>query len=172
MNGAEFSRMSRSLAGRVAAMVSRAVLRRADDEPQLQAVQVDLLADETLDQLERFQDYGFTSVPKPGAEVAVMFAGGLRSHGIVVAVADRRFRMKGLQEGEVAIYDDQGQFVLLGRDGIRIETSKPLTVSADSVTIEASAVDLGGAGGQPVARVGDSVADGVITSGSNTVRAI
>ncbi len=35
-----------------------------------------------------------------------------------VVVADRRFRLKGLARGEVALYDDQGQSVTLTRAGI------------------------------------------------------
>ncbi|WP_431477838.1 phage baseplate assembly protein domain-containing protein [Massilia eburnea] len=62
---------------------------------------------------------GFTSVPKPGAEGVVVFVGGNRDHGLVIAVEDRRFRLKGLASGEVAIYDDQGQKVHLTRAAYR-----------------------------------------------------
>lgn len=37
-----------------------------------------------------------------------------------MVVADRRFRLKGLARGEVALYDDQGQSVILTRAGIVI----------------------------------------------------
>ncbi|MFV2291099.1 baseplate assembly protein, partial [Escherichia coli] len=43
---------------------------------------------------------------------------GDRSHGVVVVVADRRYRLKGLRRGEVALYDDQGQSVVLTRSGL------------------------------------------------------
>ncbi|TKV19105.1 baseplate assembly protein, partial [Citrobacter sp. TBCS-14] len=36
-------------------------------------------------------------------------------------VSDRRYRMKGLKTGEVAIYDDQGQSVTLTRAGIVVD---------------------------------------------------
>lgn len=57
----------RALMSRVANMVSRAVVRRADDAGKLQTLQVDALADETRG-VERFQNYGLTSVPPSGSE--------------------------------------------------------------------------------------------------------
>lgn len=44
-----------------------------------------------------------------------------RSHAVVVTVSDRRYRLKGLQTGEVAVYDDQGQSVTLTREGIVVD---------------------------------------------------
>nr|DAZ55836.1 MAG TPA: baseplate protein [Caudoviricetes sp.] len=42
--------------------------------------------------------------------------------------ADRRYRLQ-VQEGEVAIFDDQGQRVYLKRDGINVVTPKNLTAT-------------------------------------------
>ncbi|ECV7453773.1 phage baseplate assembly protein domain-containing protein, partial [Escherichia coli] len=56
-----------------------------------------------------------------GAEAVVLFPDGDRSHAVVVTVSDRRYRLKGLQTGEVAVYDDQGQSVTLAREGIVVD---------------------------------------------------
>ena len=167
----DFHRKSAGLRGRIRNMVARAVISWVNDAAKAQAVQIELLADETQDSVERYQNYGFTSVPLPGAEAIVVFAGGLRSHGIVIATEDRRYRLLGMAEGEVALYDDLGQKIHLTRDGIVIETAKPVTIRAESVLVDAASIDLGGEGGPAVARIGDTVADGVITSGSDKVRA-
>ena len=187
MRAEDLNRMLGPLRRRVQSMVSRGTLGAIDDERQAQELQVELLDDEAHDGVERFQQYGFTSVPHAGAEATVIFPGGLRSHGIVIAVEDRRYRMRGLKGGEVALYDDQGQSILLGRDGVRIVTPKTVTIEAEqdvlvksagqvkveaqSAVIKADSVDLGGTGGQGVARIGDAVAGGVITGGSGKVRA-
>jgi phage baseplate assembly protein V len=187
MNAADFHRAIGPLRRRVGAMIGRATLSSIDDSPQAQELQVELLDGEAHDAVERFQEYGFTSVPLADAEAVVAFVGGLRSHGVVIAVEDRRYRLRSLSAGEVAMYDDLGQVVHLTRDGIRITTSKKIEidagedvlirsagevkVEAESALIDAGSVDLGGAGGPAVARVGDTVAGGVITSGSSKVRA-
>lgn len=113
---------------RISLMIGRGTVGTVDDDAQAQALQLGLLADETHDGVERFQNYGVTSVPHAGAEAAVMFVGGTRSHGIVVAVEDRRYRLKGLQGGEVALYDDLGQVVHLKRD--RMTLSSPTKIEA------------------------------------------
>ena len=46
-----------------------------------------------------------------------------------------------------------------------------VTVDAEVATIAADTVNLGGTGGAKVARVGDTVSGGVITSGSDKVKA-
>lgn len=230
---------------RVAMMVARGVLDLIDDGKKMQTVQVKLFADEVAPAVERFQEYGFTSSPFPGAEAVVVFPGGVRSHGIIVAVDDRRYRLTGLAGGEVALYDDQGQVVHLKRDGLALKSPLKVTAEAPEITLTggsnadqvaqltdagvvlkssvrvdvtapaltmvdlagnqlldidgggialtspvpvditapiarihadeakvfADDLQLGGAGGAAVARVGDTVSGGVITSGSSKVTA-
>lgn len=176
----EFRRLLEPIAGRIQMMLGRGTIGTVDDGPQAQEMQVELLADEAQDGIERFQGYGFTSVPHPGAEAVVAFVGGLRSRGIVVQVEDRRYRLKAMKPGEVAIFDDQDQKIILKRNGVRIESpfkveidAPDVDVTADRATINSEDIGLGGAGGAPVARVGDDVdlGTGKIISGSGVVRA-
>ena len=109
-----------AIEGRVRGMIARAVVRLIDDARACQEMQIDLLSDESQDGVERFQNYGFTSVPKNGAEALVACVGGLRSHAVAIVVEDRRYRLKNLQSGEVAVFDDLGNMVKLGRDKIEI----------------------------------------------------
>jgi len=127
---------------RVMMTVGRAVLRAIDDSGSRQTAQIEALRGEVRDAVERMQQYGFTSVPLPGADGAVVFVAGNREQGIIVATEDRRYRLTGLEGGEVAIYDDQGQKVHLTRDGIVVETSLDLTATVGgnvSVTATGSA---------------------------------
>lgn len=162
------------LPNRIRNMVARAVINLINDAQKMQVAQVDLLADETQDDVERYQNYGFTSVPFSGAEGVVLSVGGTRSHAILIAVDDRRYRLTGLPSGEVAVYDDRGQVVHLKRDGIEIRSPDEVVVIAPVVTVEAAQVNLGGEGGAKVARIGDDV-DPVthkIISGSEKVKAL
>jgi phage baseplate assembly protein V len=129
----------RALFTRLQNLVSRAVVRRVDDASGLQLHQFALLADETREGVERVQNYGFTSVPLEGAEAVVLFVGGFRDHGLAVAVDDRRHRLKGLQPGEVAIYTDEGDSVVIRRGGT-VEVT-----AATKVVLSAPAVELAGA---------------------------
>lgn len=115
---------------RVMLSVSRGVVGLVDDSKKLQSIQVGMLTDESRDAVERFQEYGFTSVPKSGAEAVVVCVGGNREHGLVVAVDDRRYRIKGLAEGEVCIYTDEGDKVHLKRGKVVEITTNTLRVNA------------------------------------------
>jgi len=105
--------------------IARAIIKAVDDAPQAQRMQLGLFADEVRDSVERFQEYGFTSVPHPDAEAVCVFPGGSRSHGVIIAVEDRRYRLTGLSAGEVALYTDEGDYIKLKRGNqIEISTDK------------------------------------------------
>ena len=56
-----------------------------------------------------------------GAEAIAAAVGGARGHLLALVVGDRRYRLKNLKEGEVALYDDLGHKVYLTRQGIVID---------------------------------------------------
>lgn len=84
-----------------------------------------------VDNREYIQHYGLTSRPKEGAEVVYLVEGN-----VVIALAsdDRRYRLK-IEDGEVALYDDQEQAVHLRRDGIVVTSPKRVTVDAPEINL-------------------------------------
>lgn len=176
------------LARKAAMMIGLATVRLLTDGKGLQLLQVDGLDGETLDEVERFQDYGLVSRPKAGAEGILLSVMGARGESVIIAVADRRYRLRTLEEGEVALHDDQGQVVHLKRTSIDVQTpfdvnvtagqkvnitaSEEVRVVAPIVIVESQDIQLGGEGGMAVARVGDPISTGgTIMSGSATVKA-
>lgn len=184
MNRGVMDRVMAPLRNRIQMMVARAIVQLVDDAAGIQSLQLSATADELVEAAERMQDYGFTSVPHDGAEAVVVFPGGLRSHGLVVAVGDRRFRLKGLKAGEVAIYDDLGQQLILARDGVRLVSPLKVEVEAPEVALTATSkatvrapqilldgeVLLGGEGGKPVARHDDAVVAGKVVATTDRVK--
>lgn len=136
----------RQLFSRIGNMFARGRVRSVNAGGKLQVLQLDLLAGETKDRLEHLEPYGFTSHPKAGAEAAAAFLDGDRSHGIVLVVADRRYRLLGLLAGEMAIHDDLGQKVHLTRTGIVIDgAGLPINIAnTPSVTINTPTVTVTG----------------------------
>lgn len=129
-----FAHLSRPLRQRVANMVARALVTRVDDSTSVQSLQLALLEGETRDEVEHVQPYGFTSVPLKDAEAAVVFVGGKRDHGLVIAVGDRRYRLKGLPAGEVALYTDQGDKLHFKRNGtLEVVASTKVAVTSPNV---------------------------------------
>jgi phage baseplate assembly protein V len=139
-------------------MLSRGTLSLVKAAAKMQGLQVRLLADEVKDGMEHFEAYGYTSNPHPGAEVLAAFFGGDRSHGVVVCVADRRFRLQGLESGEVALYTDEGDKLHFKRGRqIEIETLT-LKIKAEA-GVEFDTPEIRTTG--KIVSAGDQVAGGI-----------
>lgn len=122
-------RLMEPLQRRVMLMVTKAIAKLIDDAGGLQRLQVTLLASETRDNVPRFQEYGFSGHPLPGASAIVVSISGHRDQPIIIALDDPRHRPRGLMQGEVIVYDDLGQSVHLTRDGIIVNgAGKPITL--------------------------------------------
>lgn len=122
-----------SALNRIRLAIARALVGQVSDGGGLQTVQIGIQADVGRDQAERFQQYGMTSVPHPGAECVTLSVGGNTDHQVVINVDDRRYRVRDLRTGEVALYDDQGMSVHLTRDGIVIRgAGKPMRLTDTS----------------------------------------
>jgi phage baseplate assembly protein V len=163
---AVISQVIRPLKHRLAALARTAEIERVDDTGNGQRVQVDGY---TLDDdVERWGTYGLSVHPKAGAEALVLRLGGHGDAALVIATEDRRYRVK-VEEGEVALYDDQGQVVALRRAGIEVTpkaggtvdvggSGATVNVDGGTVNVRGSTVRLGDVSPRsPVARSGDAV---------------
>jgi phage baseplate assembly protein V len=115
------ARMLAPLARAIGSMMARGTVVLATATSKMQTLQIKLLSGEVQDDVEHIEPYGFTAHPHAGAEHVTLFFGGNRSHGVTIMVADRRYRLQGLAEGEVALSDDLGQKIHLTRNGIVID---------------------------------------------------
>jgi phage gp45-like len=118
---------TRTLGDNMKNAIKRVTVEKNDDDPLFREHEVSLYTDEKQKEIEHFEPYGLTSrvkqptgqgKQKKKAEGLIVFTGGQRSHGVLIVTGDRRYRLCGLKEGEVALFDDQGQQVHFTRDGI------------------------------------------------------
>lgn len=123
-------RIRRALAG--IRLAFRGVLTLVKSAGAVQLVQVDALAGERLQDAELFQHYGYTSNPPAGAMAIVLPIGGRTAHGIIVATEHGSYRMKNLSSGEVAIYTDEGDSIVLKRGRLVEVTTQTFRVNAGS----------------------------------------
>lgn len=139
-------------------MFARGVVALAKSTGKTQLLQMSLTAGEIKDGMEHLEPYGFTSCPHEGAEGLAAFMGGDRSHGVVLVVADRRYRVQALQAGEVAIYTDEGDRIHFKRGRIiDIQTGTLNITATEGVHFDSPTITQTG----KIISDGDQVAGGV-----------
>lgn len=113
---------------RLQAILARGTVKSVEDALLMQYLDIEMQDGHVPTRVEQWHHYGMTFNPHPGSEVLVASLGGNPDHMIVVANADRRYRMKSLAAGELAIHDDQGQYVHFKRGGIHINSGHGITI--------------------------------------------
>lgn len=116
-------------------MTGRAVLSLMSDAF---TAQIQALEGEVRDGAEVFQQYGFRSMPLPGAEGILLSLSGNRDHTVILCLDDRRYTVT-LAGGECALYDDLGKYIVLKRDGsilLKADTAVRMEVPLLEVTGE------------------------------------
>lgn len=125
---------------RILNMLARAVTRRIIDSGGRQTAQVEVTKGELIDGMERMQNYGMSSYPPAGGtDCLVAFLGGNREQGMIVVAENRQYRIRNLEEGEVAIFDDLGNVVHLKRDRVLVNGVTQVDVTAPLVNLQAGA---------------------------------
>ncbi|AEJ11838.1 MULTISPECIES: phage baseplate assembly protein V [Pseudomonas] len=141
----------------MAGVLARGVVVLANATRKLQSLQLRITAGEVKDDMEHLEPYGFTSCPLEGAEALAGFIGD-RSHGVVLVVSDRRYRLPGLKSGEVALYTDEGDRVVLKRGRvIEMETQTLRIKASQAVEFDSPLINTTGR----IESAGDQVAGGV-----------
>lgn len=132
------ARVVNVLARRIRMLLARGVVALVNDALKIQKLQVTVL-DGEVDQVQRFQEYGFTSNPLQGAEAILAAIAGVRGHMVAIAVDDGRYRLKNMQSGEVALYTDEGDCIHFKRGRIvEVIAGSALKVTSPDVTVTAS----------------------------------
>lgn len=144
------SRLFERLSRRINNLFQRGTVTLVDDSTDIQQLQVTLRNGQVRENREHPTNYGFAHHPhKSSEDIHMASQSGNTEKGIVILVGDRKYRLKDLEEGEVALYDDLGQVVHLKRDGILIKSPTKVTIDAPqsifkgNVTIEQNLVVMG-----------------------------
>lgn len=113
----DVQRLMAPLRRRIQLLADRAILTLVNDALQRQNLQLKVLAGETHDDVERFQNYGHTSVPPAGAEAIVLGVGGNRSGLVAVVVDHKGSRPHDLEPGDSMLYHQEGHHLILTKNG-------------------------------------------------------
>lgn len=148
------------LGHRIRNMAALARINTTTQAAGVMRAQLQLGTDDVRDNTPVLSLYGLAARPLAGADALVIFLGGDRGAGVVVATGDRRHQGPALAEGEVALFHHAGNaWVILTNDG-------KLTVkSSVQVVVESPAILLGGTGASKFVKLADG-------SNSTTTKAL
>lgn len=113
-------------------LIARGLVNLINDSGGLQTLQADLLADETKDGIERFQNFGMSSHPPAGSVAACVAVAGVRDNLVAVAVDNEEHRPKDLALGESCYYNAHGIKFLFDKDGKATLDCKEFVVNAET----------------------------------------
>lgn len=113
----------------------RGVTSLLNTASQVSVAQIKGLASEVLNNVPVFQQFGFTSALPDNSDVIVLPLLGRSGLSVIIASENGKFRLKGLVKGETAIYDAQGKYILLKKDGGIIVEAKNQAVTVNNATI-------------------------------------
>lgn len=126
----------------VHSLVSRGVVLSSDDARLMQELGVRLHDGHVPQKVEHWHPYGFTQVLHPEAEILALAVNGDRDNLVILPGSDRRYRLKGLAEGELAVHDDLGQKVHFMRSGIMVESALGITLKGP-ITVDGNITQTG-----------------------------
>ncbi|WP_261372409.1 phage baseplate assembly protein V [Yersinia aldovae] len=127
----QINKVTASFQRRLRLLITRGVVNMTNDSLKTQNLQVSMMADETADDVERFQNYGHSSVPPAGSEAIILSVGGIRQHLVAIAVDDKNSRLGNLEPGDSAVYHLEGHKIVLSKDGVIKIICKRLEVVAE-----------------------------------------
>lgn len=121
---------------RVIGMVSRAFVTGINDTLKRQNMQIVVHSGEWMDNIERFQNYGFTSNPPETSEAIPVAVAGNLADMVILAVEDKNLRPTDGDRFDVSVYHAEGHKIRLTNDGKIIVTATDVIFeAASSLTI-------------------------------------
>lgn len=127
-------------------MAGKAIIAAAKDSGKLQVLQLEVMKDELMDDVERIQEYGFSSRPPAGSEAVLLCIGGDRANALVIATDSAALRPRDLADGDSVQYNKAGVKIWLKGDLMRLRTVKYNTNLDTFIDLFLSHTHLGNSG--------------------------
>ncbi len=145
VNPAQIKAEFDKLKNRVSNVFFRGTIRatKPGSKKESNTAQVETIGTAILEDVPIVQDYGFASRPKPGSRAITVNLCGSSDNSVIIATDDARYRVD-LEDGEVALYTDEGDKIHFRRDRILEIVSKKIKIDADLIvfsgTLQASEI--------------------------------
>ena len=125
----DVQRIISTLRSKVFLAIGRGTLKTSDNTKNTAKMQGEFLKGEIISDIEKMEEYGFSSNPEAGAQIVAIFVDGNREQGLAIRTHDRRYRPTDLQPGEACMYHKNGSRILMKSDGsIEVDSTVGITL--------------------------------------------
>lgn len=130
--------MDKETADKMRGMVRRVTLKNVRDDGETQRASVEVADGIWRDDVEIMQPYGFAShVPEDGALALVLAVGGDEGDLVVLPIGNPSKRMGGLKAGEVGVYNEHGDRLVMTAGGaLNVETGASVSIKTPAGHLE------------------------------------
>lgn len=137
------SRAIAPLKRKILLSVAHGLIEATKDDGDLQFIQATYLEGETKNDVRKMHHFGFSSHAPVGSECIAVSVAGNREASVIIATENREFRFKALNDGEVAIYSKEGDFIHLKQNNeIEISTKTLIVNATDEVTVNTKTANV------------------------------
>ena len=128
----------------------RGVVNLVNAAGSVQMVQLEGLKDENLQGIEMFQQFGVTSNPPKGTMAIILPLSGKTGTSVVIATEHGDYRLKNLESGEAALYNQWGDCVVLKKNrrmqlisSVGVDIDAPETTTSGDLKVAGNIVAQG-----------------------------
>lgn len=142
--------MDKETADGLRGMVRRVTFKNVKDDGETQTASIEVADGIWRDDVEIMQPYGFAShVPEDGGLGLVFAVGGDQGDMAIMPLGNPSKRMGKLNSGEVGVYNEHGDGIVIGADGsIQVKAGANMTITIEGVTVAISAAGVTITGGR------------------------
>ncbi len=120
---------------RLYSMASRGIITGVSEESQRQNLQLVVDSDDSGDDIEHFQHYGFSSVPPKGSETLVLALDSNNAKRVALNAEKKDLRPKG-EGSDVFLYHEEGHKIGFLRNGkVHLTAIDVILAASNSLTI-------------------------------------
>lgn len=111
------SRLLKPIRSKLLLLFQCGVVHRVEQEAHRQTLQVSFDSGDTQNAIRRLQNFGFYSNPPAESEAVIVSPGGNRSAAFAISVESQKGCPTKVEEGECALYSDDGNYLALKKGG-------------------------------------------------------
>lgn len=110
-------------------MITRAVISSVNTDDAVFILTAKLRGQQNDKKIPMIQHFGFSSVPPANSQAIVSHLSGAADSPVAIASQHNESQMQGMKEGDSALYDNRGQYLIITEDFVKLVTNDKFIIT-------------------------------------------